>query len=83
MNHLTLGIYSNGQYKFNVVRDEDLESHIEYNKTWRWGRLLYVDEKRVWNGCVKNEYLKKYDDIAKNFYENNNIDISKATIPYR
>lgn len=36
MNYLTLGIYSNGQYKFNVVRDEDLESHIEYNKTWRW-----------------------------------------------
>lgn len=55
MNHLTLGIYSNGQYKFNVVRDEDLESHIEYNKTWRWGRLLYVDGKRVWNGCVKTE----------------------------
>lgn len=46
MNHLTLGIYSNGQYKFNVVRDEDLESHIEYNKTWRWGRLLYVDGKK-------------------------------------
>ena len=59
MNHLTLGIYSNGQYKFNVVRDEDLESHIAYNKTWRWGRLLYVDGKRVWNGCVKDECLKK------------------------
>lgn len=83
MNHLTLGIYSNGQYKFNVVRGEDLESHIEYNKTWRWGRLLYVDGKRVWNGCVKTECLKKYDDIAKNFYENNNINMNKATIPYR
>lgn len=83
MNHLTLGIYSNGQYTFNVVRDEDLESHIEYNKTWRWGRLLYVDGKRVWNGCIKNECLKKYDDIAKNFYKNNNINMSKATIPYR
>ena len=49
-NHLTIGVYSNGQWKYNVVRDEDLQEHIEYNKTWRPGRLLYVDGKRVWNG---------------------------------
>lgn len=30
MNHLTLGIYSNGQYKFNVVRDEDLRMIITF-----------------------------------------------------
>ena len=85
MNHLTLGIYSNGQWKYNVVRDEDLEHHIEYNKTFRWGRLLYVDGKRVYDGSTKEEYLEKYDQIAKDFFENisKNIDMNKPTIPYR
>jgi hypothetical protein len=83
MNHLTLGIYANGQYKYNVVRDEDLEAHVEYDKTWRPGRLLYVDGKRIHNGMIKEEYLERYDQIAKEFYENNKIDMSKPTIPYR
>ena len=82
-NHLTLGVYTNGQYKYNVVRDEDLESHIEYNKTWRWGRLLYVDGERVYDGCLKEESLPMYDEIARNFYENNNVNMNKPTIPYR
>ena len=81
--HLTLGVYANGEYKFNVVRDEDLEHHIEYNKTFRFGRILYVDGKRVYDGCIKPEYLGKHDQIAKEFYETNNIDMSVATIPYR
>lgn len=81
--HLTLGVYANGEYKFNVVRDEDLEYHIEYNKTFRFGRILYVDGKRVYDGCIKPEYLEKYDQIAKEFYETNNINMNVATIPYR
>ena len=83
MNHLTLGIYTNGEYKYNVVRDEDLETHIEYNKTMRFGRLLYVDGKRVYDGLVSESRLEGYDKIAKEFYENNKIDMSKPTIPYR
>lgn len=82
--HVTLGIYHNKDYKFNVVRDEDLQEHIEYNKTWRPGRLLYVDGKRVNNGCINPEYLDEYDKIAKDFFDN--FDISKygkPTIPYR
>ena len=86
MNHLTLGIYGNGDWKYNVVRDEDLEDHIEYNKTWRWGRLLYVDGKRVYDGDSQTRSkLEKYDQIAKDFFENisKNIDMNKPTIPYR
>ena len=81
--HLTLGIYGNGDYKYNVVLDEDLESHIEYNKTFRFGRLLYVDGERVYDGCYKPEYLDKYDKIAAEFYSHNNVDIHRPTIPYR
>lgn len=82
-NHLTLGIYPNGNYVYNVVRDEDLEYHIEYNKIWRFGRLLYVDGKRVYNGCIKETHLEKFDKIAKDFYKNNHINMYQPTIPYR
>ena len=84
-NHLTIGIYTNGQWKYNVVRDEDIKHHIEYNKTWRPGRLLYVDGKRVWNGMYKEEYCAKYDAIEKEVREIKlkNINMNNPTIPYR
>ena len=83
-NHLTLGIYANGQYKYNVVRDEDLENHIEYNKTFRFGRLLYVDGIRVYDGCEnRKEKLDGYDKIAEEFYRNNKVNMNIPTIPYR
>jgi len=82
MNHLTLGIYTNKQFKYNVVREEDLEHHIEYNKTLRFGRLLYVDGKRIYNGCMKEEYLAEYDKLAEEFYANHKINMNKPTIPY-
>jgi len=83
MNHLTLGIYPNKQIVFNVVRPEDLENHIEYNETFRFGRLLYVDGKRVYRGCIKEEYLGEYDRIAEELYSNNNVNMYSVTIPYR
>lgn len=83
MTHLTLGIYPNGDYQFNVVRDEHLKDHIEYNTTMRPGRLLYVDGERKYDGMIKQEYLDKYDEIAKSFYANNNVNMYHATLPYR
>lgn len=83
-NHLVLNIYASGDYKYNVVKDSHLEENIEFNKTWRFGRIIYVDGKRVYNGCIKEEALDKYDEIAKDFYENKAKDINMyvPTIPY-
>lgn len=83
MNHLTLGIYGNKQIVYNVVREEDLQNHINYNLTFRHGRLLYVDGERINNGCMKENILYTYDEIAKNFIDNNNINLMQPTIPYR
>ena len=44
-NHLVLNIYASGDYKYNVVKDSHLEENIEFNKTWRFGRIIYVDGK--------------------------------------
>jgi hypothetical protein len=81
-NHLTLGVYLSGDYTHNVVREEDLEEHIQFNKTFRPGRLLYVDGQRIYNGVLKEEVLSKYDKIAKEFYALHNINISRPTLPY-
>ena len=83
-NHLVLNIYASGDYKYNVVKDSHLEENIEFNKTWRFGRIIYVDGKRVYNGCIKEEALGKYDEIAKDFYENKAKDINMyvPTLPY-
>ena len=83
-NHLVLNIYASGNYKYNVVRDSDLEDNIEFNKQWRCGRLIYVDGKRVYGGCIIEEALGKYDEIAKDFFENKakDIDMLTPTIPY-
>lgn len=82
--HLTIEVYTNKQWKYNVVRDEDLEDHIEYNKTWRWGRLLYVDGVRVYDGCHKAESLPMYDALAKEVYEDllKKVNLNKDTRPY-
>ena len=82
-NHVTVGVYNNKQYKYNIVRDEDLETHIKYNRTWRPGRIFYVDGKRVWNGTIKEEYLADYDAIAAEVFKSlGDVSRKKPTIPY-
>lgn len=85
MNHLTLGIYQNKSYKWNVVTDEDLESHIEYNLTFRPGRIFYVDNKRLNNGLLDEDNLSEYDKIAYDFFKSadNTINMEIATTPYQ
>ena len=82
--HVTLGIYPNKEYKFNVVADEHLENHTDFNIKFRPGRIFYVDGKRVNDGLLKPGYLDEYDKIAKDFFDNFDISkYNKPTIPYR
>lgn len=39
----TMGVYRDGSRKNNGVIEEHLADHIEYNKTMRPGRALFVD----------------------------------------
>lgn len=59
MIHTTIGIYSDGSYKVNGVKSEDLQSHIEYNKTFRFGRALLVDGEIIYPGYFSLESLQK------------------------
>lgn len=58
--YTTIGVYANHSYKVNGVSAEHIDSHIDYNITFRPGRALFV------NGVCKNKgYLS--DDEIKEF----------------
>lgn len=75
--HVTVGVYNNDEY--NIVRDEDLERHIEYNKTFRWGRALFVDGKCVNRGYLSDDRIKEWEKKISEM----KFDMSSPTIPYR
>ena len=75
--HHTVGVYPNGSYKENGVLDELLESHIEYNRTFRFGRALFVDGKCVYPGFLSEEVLEKAKQTVANLKP-----IVKDTQPY-
>ena len=77
-NHVTVGVYQNGVYKHNIVRDEDLLSHIEYNKTFRFGRGLFVDGVCVNQGYLSGEQVRNWTRRIREM----TFDTSKPTIPY-
>ncbi len=55
--HHTVGVYNNGQMKQNGVPEDLLAGHIEYNKTMRFGRALFVDGTCVFAGYLGPEQL--------------------------
>lgn len=73
--HHTRGVYNNGEFKDNGVLAEDLAAHIEYNKTYRFGRALLVDGVVVYNGYLSNEQLIPHIGVVKTY--------TRSTAPYR
>lgn len=82
-NHVSLRVYRNKDYVVNVVSDENLASHIEYNSTFRFGCILYIDGVRKTNGCLKESCLKEYDDYASSLLKTLDINTTKETIPFQ
>lgn len=77
--HYTVGVYSNGRYVINVVKDEDFEDHVLYNKTFRFGRGLFVDGKCINQGYLSGEQVRNWEKRISEM----DIDLSKPTTPYR
>jgi hypothetical protein len=65
MNHITIGVYTNGESKVNFVENKHLEDHIEYNKTYRVGRALFVDGKCVHEGYLNKDEVAAWEDKIK------------------
>lgn len=74
--HTTIGLYPNGDFKTNGVLPEHLEEHIEYNKKWRPGRSLYVDEELVYKGLNCNEAIENFKGMPEK------LKVSHCTVPY-
>jgi hypothetical protein len=65
--HHTRGVYLNGEYKDNAVLHEHLESHIAYNKLYRFGRALLVDGVIVYNGYLSDADLAPHVGVVNNY----------------
>lgn len=74
--HTTIGIYPNGDFKTNGVSTEHLQTHIDYNLTYRPGRALVVDNKIIYNGQVSQSVI---DEVIK---KNQNLKYSQSTAPH-
>ena len=80
--HTTIGLYLNGDYKINGVSAENLDTHIEYNKTLRFGRALFVDGKCVHEGYYKNS-PEEIADFEKRIADNpEQFTRTEDTAPY-
>ena len=76
-NVLFFYMYSNMSTNYNVVAPEHVESHINYNRDFRPGRLMYCEDPDegfvlLNNGCLKKECLGPYNEKARIFFEKNN-----------
>ena len=76
--HVTLGAHMNGVYKVNIVRDEDLEYHIQYNKKFRFGRGLFLDGKCINQGYLSGEQVRNWEKRISEM----EFDLTHDTRPY-
>lgn len=61
-NHITVGVYIDGECKINIVAPEDLHGHVSYNLRSRFGRALFVDGKCIYDGChLKEHQIKEWE----------------------
>lgn len=58
--HVTYGVYANGSWKRNVVSDDRLADHIDFNLTNRPGRCLVVDRRVVHTGYLTQEEAEAF-----------------------
>jgi len=77
-NHISVGVYASGNHVVNIVRDEHIIDHIEYNKLMRPGRALFVNGECLNTGYLNSEEVKKWKDKIKGI----NIDSSIASEKY-
>jgi len=94
---LCVYFYSNGDHKYNVVDVNDLDNHIEYNRTFRPGRIMFMEDKDclpksegdiglklINDGMLKPEYLEPFYDQAKELMAKlkKTVNMNQPTIPY-
>lgn len=65
--HHTRRLYPSGRYVDNGVREENLATHLEYNRVNRPGCALLVDGKVVYKGLIRLDVITAMEMRLKNF----------------
>lgn len=73
MLHLCVGFYPNGDFVVNTVCDKNLQSNIEYNKTFRPGRFYFVDGAHVCGGLLGGKAKDDFIQDCKERMEDLNL----------
>ena len=68
MIHTTVGVYNDDTFKINGVISENLKDHIDYNRSLRFGRALFVDGKCIHKGYLSDERCKEWESKLKSPY---------------
>ncbi len=63
--HTTIGVYPDGTFKINGVSEANLDAHIQYNLTNRWGRALFVDGNCIHKATLKDAQVVIYEKLFK------------------
>lgn len=77
--YTTVGVYNNGDYKMNGVKESNLLEHIKYNLEYRPGRAFFVDGVCLHKGNLDNDRIELWE------FEINNqpkFKMSVDTAPY-
>jgi len=65
--HHGVGVYKNGDYKQNCIPDFELQEHIDYNTSARFGRGLFIDGKCVHAGYLNEEEVAHWEAKIKDW----------------
>lgn len=60
-----IGIYCNGDRRYNAVEKRDLKGHMAYNINMRFGRALFVNGKCVYQGYLSKDRCDQIEQELK------------------
>ena len=85
--HSSIRIYPNGDKRYNGVRTEHLEDHINYNREYRFGCDLIIDGKvavrsAIYIGKTREDFDKRNEEIIKEL-ETKPHNPQFCTVPYK
>ena len=60
--HHGVGVYKNGDFVQNCIPDFELEQHVQYNTTMRFGRGLFIGGKCVHKGYLSDEEATHWEE---------------------
>jgi len=80
--HSVLRLYGNGGHVINGVKATNLRSHLLYNKQYRPGCSLFVDNKCIYSGNHTDKEIEEFEAEMDSMKDTLKYVVSNDTTPY-